>query len=155
REDDLEHLAPLATAPGEHHVEGRLLLHRGAVARRRAGRRDRHRSSGSDAPLLLDLVLQLDELEDTHLAERLEDRIHTSHYSSSVLSSVVVSSVAGSSSTASASGAASGTSSSTGASSATGSGSAGDSGSGSDSLPPSCSMRASMRPTRSSTGALS
>src|SRR5438876_5482974 len=56
RAHDLDHLDLLAPCRGEHHVEGGLLLRRGAVARRRAGRRDCHRSGSSDAPLLFDLV---------------------------------------------------------------------------------------------------
>src|SRR6476661_6577185 len=82
---------------GEDDVEGRLLLGRGAVAAcRGAGRCDRDRSGGRDAPLLLDLVLELDQLEDGHLPQLVEDLVDR-HYSSSVLSSVVVSSAAGSS----------------------------------------------------------
>src|SRR5581483_1252267 len=57
---------------------GLLLARRRAVAaarRRSAGGRDRDRSGGGDAPLLLDLVLQLDELENRHLPEVLEDRV--------------------------------------------------------------------------------
>src|SRR6185503_11633707 len=134
RAHDLDHLDLLAAGLGEHHVEGGLLLRRGTVATgcRAAGRRDRHRSGGGDAPLLLDLVLQLDQLEDAHLPKRLEDRIHTSHYSSSVLSSVVVSSVACSSSATGSSSlaATSAAGSSAGAASASGSGAASASGSG-------------------------
>ena len=51
----------------------------GAGARHRAGGRDRDRSGGRDAPLLLDLVLQLDQLEDGHLPELLEHRVDCCH----------------------------------------------------------------------------
>src|SRR5262249_19454987 len=102
RAHDLDHLDLLAAGLGEHDVEGGLLLRRPRGARppprARAGGGPRHGSGSGDAPLLLDLVLQLDQLEDAHLPKRLEDRINTCHYSSSVLSSVVVSSAAGSSS---------------------------------------------------------
>src|SRR3954471_3151268 len=63
RADDLDHLDLLGARAREDDVEGGLLLHLGtAVACRRTGLGDRDRSSGGDAPLLLDLVLQLDEL---------------------------------------------------------------------------------------------
>src|SRR5438874_8586227 len=53
RAHDLDHLDLLAAGLGEHHVEGGLLLRRGAVAgRRAAGRRDCDWSGGRDAPLL-------------------------------------------------------------------------------------------------------
>src|SRR6478609_7342088 len=143
--DDLDHLDLLAACLGEDDVEGRLLLGRGAVAAcRGAGRCDRDRSGGRDAPLLLDLVLELDQLEDGHLPQLVEDLVDR-HYSSSVLSSVVVSSAAGSS--------AAGSSSATGSSSA---GAASASGSGKvSSSPPSCSILASISPTRFCSGALS
>src|SRR6478609_2458157 len=151
--DDLDHLDLLAACLGEDDVEGRLLLGRGAVAAcRGAGRCDRDRSGGRDAPLLLDLVLELDQLEDGHLPQLVEDLVDR-HYSSSVLSSVVVSSAAGSSAAGSSS--ATGSSSS-GAASASGSGVASASGSGEvSSSPPSCSILASISPTRFCSGALS
>src|SRR3954466_14176657 len=63
--DDLDHLDLLATRSGEDDVERRLLLGLcSAAACRRAGSRDCNRSGGGDAPLLFDLVLQLDQLED-------------------------------------------------------------------------------------------
>src|SRR5712691_164994 len=72
--DDLDHLDLLPTRRGEDDVERRLLLRLGAVAARNRTRRgDRYRSGGGDAPLLLDLVLQLDQLEDGHGPKRLED----------------------------------------------------------------------------------
>src|ERR1700751_2344721 len=136
--DDLDDLNLLAACLGEDDVEGRLLLGRGAVAAwRGAGRRDRDRSGGGHAPLLLDLVLELDQLEDGHLPQLVEDLVDR-HYSSSVLSSVGVSSAAGSSA---------GASSTSGSASASGSAAASASGSGgASSLPPSWSIRASMRP---------
>src|SRR5436305_9946115 len=69
--DDLDHLDLLAAGGREDDVERRLLLGRAravAAARGRA-RGDRNRSGGGDAPLLLDLVLQLDELEHCHTAQ--------------------------------------------------------------------------------------
>src|SRR5581483_9246218 len=79
RADDLDHLDLLGARRGEDDVEGGLLLRRrAAVARRRrdAGRHGRDRSGGGDAPLLLDLVLQLDQLEDGHAPELLEDGVN-------------------------------------------------------------------------------
>src|SRR3954469_5522803 len=112
RADDLDHLDLLISGTVEDDVERRLLLDRcGAVARWACGC-DRHRSSGRDPPLLLHLVLQLDELEDRHGPERVEDRVNCvgCHYWSSPSSSVVVSVVA-SAAGASASGASSATAS--------------------------------------------
>src|SRR6478672_9447326 len=132
--DDLDHLDLLAACLGEDDVEGRLLLGRGAVAAcRGAGRCDRDRSGGRDAPLLLDLVLELDQLKDGHLPQLVEDLVDR-HYSSSVLSSVVVSvaaSVGGEAADARpGSSKTSGSACSAGASSGSGSGAASASGSG-------------------------
>src|SRR3954471_4935176 len=81
--DDLDHLDLLATRRGQHHVEGRLLLLRGraVAAGDRAARCDRDRSGGGDAPLLLDLVLELDQLEHGHAPELLENGVNSCHYS--------------------------------------------------------------------------
>src|SRR5438093_7109939 len=74
RADDLDHLDLLATGVREDDVERRLLLSgRRAVAgcgRTRGCYRDR--SCGGDAPLVLDLLLQLDEVEHGHLPELVE-----------------------------------------------------------------------------------
>src|SRR6185312_7597631 len=64
-----------------------LLLARGcAVAARHGGARSRdgHRSGGGDPPLVLDLLLQLDEVENAHLPELVEHLVDSSccHYSS-------------------------------------------------------------------------
>src|SRR5262249_2937015 len=78
--DDLDHLDLLAAGLGEDDVERRLLLSRVAAATRGSTRsRDRDRSGSGDAPLLFDLVLQLDELEYGHLPELIEDGVN-SHY---------------------------------------------------------------------------
>src|SRR3954452_4886426 len=63
--DDLDHLDLLAAGRGQDDVERRLLLGRGAaVAAPATGRsRGAYRSGGGDAPLRLDLVLQLDQRE--------------------------------------------------------------------------------------------
>src|SRR5438067_898391 len=86
--DDLDHLDLLLPGAGEDDVERRLLLDRRATVARPRARRDGDRSGGGDAPLLLDLVLQLDQLEDGHGPELLEDGVDSSHYavSSSVCS---------------------------------------------------------------------
>src|SRR5688500_16915054 len=86
--DDLDHLDLLVARGREHDVERRLLLvGGGAVARgrSRAGRGGRHRSGGGAAPLLLDLRLELDELENGHAPETFENGIHRAggHYASS------------------------------------------------------------------------
>src|SRR5262249_32730846 len=83
RAHDLAHLDLLVAGTREPDVERRLLLGRGrAVARRgSACRGDRDRSGGRDAPLVLDLLLQLDQLEDRHGPERVEDRVNcVRHY---------------------------------------------------------------------------
>jgi len=68
----------LASA-GEDDVERRLLLGSGLAApAARGGNCDR--SGGGDAPLLFDLVLQLDQLEDGHRPELLEDCVNCSHW---------------------------------------------------------------------------
>src|SRR5712691_2530224 len=67
--DDLDHLDLLLAGPGEDDVERRLLL-LGGCRSSAAGSRDGHRSGGGDAPLVLDLLLQLDELQHGHAAER-------------------------------------------------------------------------------------
>ena len=89
RADDLDHLDLLVAGAGEDDVEGVLLLRRRRAVAAGGGcarGRDRDRSGGGDAPLLLDRLLELDELEHGHLAERLEHlrgvRCHL--YSSSV-----------------------------------------------------------------------
>src|SRR6478672_7020481 len=91
RADDLDHLDLLAPGAREDDVERRLLL---AAAVRSSpapgGRRgNRDRSSSGDAPLLLDLVLQLDELENRHLPEVVENRVNRTgcHQLSSFVSS--------------------------------------------------------------------
>src|SRR5436305_3628148 len=156
RTDDLDHLDLLVARPLEDDVEGRLLLGGlGAVATRR-GCGDRHRSGGRDAPLLLDLVLQLDQLEDRHGPERVEDRVNCGgcHYWSSPSSSVFTwlsDSAAGGSAAASASGSGlSSAAASAGASASAVAASAPE-------LSPcasSCSIRASISPTRFCKGAL-
>src|SRR5579871_6605031 len=77
--DDLDHLDLLAAGLGEDNVERRLLLGRVAATATcgRARSRDGDRSSGGDAPLLFDLVLQLDELEYGHLPELVEDGVNS------------------------------------------------------------------------------
>src|SRR5439155_20029286 len=112
-----------------------------------AGRRgDRDRSGGRDAPLLLDLVLQLDQLEDGHAPELLEHRVDGCHLYASWVSSVSV--VSASSAGASASG------SGVGSCSASAAGCSGSAGAASVVSPPSCSMRASISPYRFCNGAL-
>src|SRR5581483_4410629 len=80
RADDLDHLDLLCARAREDDVEGRLLLDRGCFAPGGRGR-DGDGSGGGDAPLLLDLVLQLDQLEDGHAPELLEDGVDCCHYS--------------------------------------------------------------------------
>jgi hypothetical protein len=80
--DDLDHLDLLGARVREDDVEGRLLLGGGTAVAGGCGGTgggDRDRSGGRDAPLLLDLVLQLDELEDRHAPELLEDRVNCCH----------------------------------------------------------------------------
>src|SRR5439155_433005 len=80
--DDLDHLDLLGARAGEDDVEGGLLLRLGRLAAGgSAARRNRDRSGGRDAPLLLDLVLQLDQLEDGHAPELLEDGVNCRHLS--------------------------------------------------------------------------
>src|SRR5580765_1536726 len=70
RANDLDHLDLLVAGAGQHDVERGLLFRlAGRSARGGARSRNRDRGGGSDAPLLLDLLLQLDELEDGHLPE--------------------------------------------------------------------------------------
>src|ERR1051326_2896843 len=143
RADDLDHLDLLLAGAGEDDVERRLLLGLGRSSATGGGHGDR--SGGGDAPLLLDLLLQLDELEDGHLAQALENGVYTSHYSlSSSVSSVTVgsSSATGVSSVASFSSAAV-TSAATAVAVACVAPS-----------PPSCSIRASRRPYRFCSGAV-
>src|SRR6266487_6116622 len=86
RADDLDHLDLLAAGLGEHDVEGGLLLRYSCTvpARGRTGGGDRHRSRSRHAPLLLELVLQLDQVEDGHAAELLNELVCVclGHYSS-------------------------------------------------------------------------
>src|SRR5262249_9695993 len=79
RAHDLDHLDLLAARGLDPDVEGGLLLRRGAVTAGGgcAGRRDRDRSGGRDAPLVLDLLLQLDQLEDGHLPQLVEHLVDT------------------------------------------------------------------------------
>src|SRR5438105_2072399 len=126
RADDLDHLDLLLARSGEDDVEGRLLLGRRAVAGARgggAGRRDGDRSGGGDAPLVLDLLLQLDEVEHGQLPELVEDLVdsccsHSYSSVSSVSSGSVVSSAAASGSAVSGSASGSGAGSSATGSSA-------------------------------------
>src|SRR6188508_1289997 len=71
RAHDLDHLDLLVAGRRQDDVERVLLLGRTrvAAATRRRSSCNRDRSGGRDAPLLLDCVLQLDELEHGHLAE--------------------------------------------------------------------------------------
>src|SRR5215203_1782559 len=73
--DDLDHLDLLTARLVEDDVEGRLLLgRRGPVASGRSSC-DCHRRGRGDAPLLLELVLEIDELEDGHAAQRLDELV--------------------------------------------------------------------------------
>src|SRR6266508_481456 len=145
RAHDLDHLNLLVARTGEHDVERGLLLFRSAVtACRRPGSRgdDRGGRGSRDAPLVLDLPLELDQFEHGHLAQLVEELIYTarSHlYSASFSSSPseVASAISSEGSSSSVVTSAWDAGSSLGASS-----------------PPSCSMRASIRPTRSRSGAL-
>src|SRR5918995_6367161 len=167
RADDLDHADLLLAGRRQHDVERRLLLSsRSAVTgRSRAGSRNGHRRRRRDPPLLFDLVLQLDELEDGHLPELVEDGVDTAlcHYSLSFSSScaswdsVVTSTSATTDSVGSAVGVC-------GSSAFSLSGGLSPEGaapasplaavSGAASSPPSCSILASMRPTRFCSGAL-
>src|SRR4029077_1230123 len=132
RADDLDHLDLLTASRSENDVERRLLLcGSGAVARSRSSG-DGHRRCRRDAPLLLELVLQVDELEDGHPAQRLDELVRVRfgcHYCSSPSGDSCSGSAAGSSSVCSGSASAAGSSaagssaaaSSAGASSAAGS----------------------------------
>src|SRR5919204_1058816 len=109
RANDLDHLDLLVAGVGEHDVEGGLLLRRRcAVAARRGRARGRHRngSGGGDAPRLLELVLELDELKNACLAPLLDFFVDVDccHYDSSpsVASSSAASGSASSASAASA-----------------------------------------------------
>src|SRR5439155_15210444 len=77
RTDDLDRLDLLVARARQNDVERRLLLGCSIAARSTrcssARRRDCHRGRGGDAPLLLQLVLQIDELENAHLAELLDE----------------------------------------------------------------------------------
>src|ERR671931_1043859 len=88
RADDLDHLDLLSTGLVEDDVERRLLLRScGAVAgsSRGARGRNRDRSGSGHAPFLLELVLELDEIEDGHAPELLDELvcIGLRHYCSS------------------------------------------------------------------------
>src|SRR5215204_4034338 len=152
RTDDLDHADLLLAGLGQHDVEGTLLLRRRRVAAAacRSGNRDRR--CRRHAPLLFDLVLQLDELQDGHLPELAEDGVDTAgHYDSSFSAASEASASAAGSSAFSMVG------SSGGASGAAASGAAASEGSGVSAAapsPPSCSIRASISPTRFWSGAL-
>src|SRR5262245_40345609 len=77
----LDHLDLLLAGAREHDVERRLLLGRrpSAVGGRRTRGGDGNRCGRGDAPLLLDLVLELDQLEHRHAPELLEHRVNCSH----------------------------------------------------------------------------
>src|SRR5581483_533268 len=177
RADDLDHLDLLVACARQDDVERGLLLGAGGAvaAGGRSGPRgrDRDRGGGGDAPLVLDLLLQLDELEDGHLPQVVEHLVNagSSHYSapsSSLGCSVAASSVAGSASAdasatgSSVTGSAATDSSGAAASSAgsgasgvsTGTGAAASAAGGSPVSPCSfsCSMRASIRPTTAISG---
>src|SRR3954464_10060538 len=169
RADDLDHLDLLVADAGEDDVERRLLLGRGtrAVAARARRGRDCDRSGGRDAPLLLDLVLELHELEHGHLPEPLEDLVDSAGcchpYSSSLGASAASASEASLSSfsfvpasaAASGSGAAASSAAPVGSSAAaSGSSSAAGAGASAAPSPPSCSIRASIRPCRFCSGAV-
>src|SRR5207248_689462 len=74
RADDLDHLDLLASRGSEDDVERRLLLlcRRPVSASWRRACRNCDRGCGCDAPLVLDLLLQLDEIEHGHLPELVE-----------------------------------------------------------------------------------
>src|SRR6266516_1118717 len=78
RADDLDHLDLLVAGAGKNDVEGGLLLLcRRAVAAGSRGTRCRHRdrSGRAHAPLLLELVLELHEIEDGHAPELLDELV--------------------------------------------------------------------------------
>src|SRR5262249_36777845 len=87
--DDLDHLDLLVARAGEDDVEGGLLLSgRCAVTPRRGCRArsgDRDRGGRRDAPFVLDLLLEFDELKHRHLAQLVEQLVDSScsHHSSS------------------------------------------------------------------------
>src|SRR5712691_4938522 len=158
RAHDLDHLDLLAPGRGEDDVERRLFLGLGSVATGARGTRrgNRHRSCGGDAPLVFDLLLQL---EHGHLAELVEHLVGraSGHYCSScsVSFSVSVSADSDCGSEPLVSSAASGSASAAGSST-------GWAVRGSEPLAcapdvspcaSSCSMRASIRPYRSCNGA--
>src|SRR5204862_7689671 len=90
----------LAAGGRQNDVEGGLLLRRGTVTtcRRCARRGHRDRSGSRDVPLVLDLLLELDEIEHGHLPELVEHLVDATccHYCSSSCGSVVSSAVFGS-----------------------------------------------------------
>src|SRR5688572_4756479 len=143
--DHLDHADLLLAGLGQHDVEGTLLLRRRRVAAAACRSGDRDRRCRRHTPLLFDLVLQLDELQDGHLPEFAEDGVDTAgHYdSSSFAASEAVASSAGWSlvSVAAAEASAAG-------------GSGASVCSGAALSPPSCSIRASISPTRFWSGAL-
>src|SRR6266542_3690 len=171
---DLDHLDLLLARPRQDDVERRLLLRRGrAVARR--GCRDRHRRCGRDAPLVFNFLLQLDQLQDGHRPQLLEDGLDCGwHYSSSVLSSFLsaascglgvssagsgsagegVASAVGGASSGEASPSAVASAGEASASAAASSASATGVAAAAVSAPPSCSMRASISPCRFWSGAV-
>src|SRR5207237_4864480 len=103
--DDLDHLDLLGARTGQDDVEGGLLLDGGSTVTAGGGRcGDRDRRGGRDAPLVLDLLLQLDEVEHGQLPELVEDLVDSScsHRHSSVVSSVSVVSSEGASASGSA-----------------------------------------------------
>src|SRR5688500_428127 len=154
RADHLDHADLLLAGLGQHDVEGALLLRRCPVAAAACRSGDRDRRCRRHAPLLFDLVLQLDELEDGHLPELVEDGVDTAgHYdSSSFAASEAVASSAGWSVLA----ASEAVASSAGWSmvSVVGSLSVGSGAEAAAPSPPSCSIRASISPTRFWSGAL-
>src|SRR5262245_36548283 len=79
---DLDHLDLLAAGVRQHDVEGRLLLGLGrSGATTAAAARRGYRDGGGrrDAPLVLDLLLELDQLEHAHRAQLLEDSVNCRH----------------------------------------------------------------------------
>src|SRR5207249_7314638 len=163
--DDLDHLNHLAAGCREDDVERRLLLGGRPVTagRRRPRRGNRDRSGSRDAPLVLDLLLQLDEIENGHLPELLEHLVGraSGHYCSSCSVSVSFSvspdSACGSEPlSASAARSAASEAGSSAAASACGSEPLAGASDASDVSPcsRSCSIRASSSPYRSCSGAV-
>src|SRR3954451_14803551 len=154
---DLDHLDLLLAGTREDDVERRLLLHGGRAVAAGSGS-DCDRSGGGDAPLLLDLVLQLDQLEDGHGPELLEDGVNSRHRHASWSSVGSWDSLAGSAGVSSAAASSAGASSACddsslpvpgAASAAAVAGGASAAGAASASPPPcacSCSIRASISP---------